>query len=235
MQVLHETIRNLQTQLLTNKARETEVNTKISELEAKLKEANVKELLLKTKIASASTSKSMRDSISSSSGKGSDCEEENTATKSSIDISSSHDDTEDNENKPVKKLKTEHEAATSQERELSINNNNNLDTKTNNNIESQRSINLVEAKIIGLASTYLAIHPPNGARLYDIWTYVNNLLPNLKLHELHDILVHYGNLFEQANISVKNNSGVHGEQKWKFAAFADEAECKSIKISSNEQ
>lgn len=250
-QVLHETIRNLQTQLLTNKARETEVNNKISELEAKLKEANVKELLLKTKIASASTSatKSNRDSISSSSGKGSDCETEDikpceiTTERKSLDISS-HDS--DNE-KPVKKLKIEHYHEALPQNEINnqqpvplhdksnIINNNNLHVVATT---KSQSINLVEAKIIGLASTYLAIHP-NGARLFDIWTYVNNLLPNLKLHELNEILVRYGNLFEASKCStnhkVNNNLLAHGEEKWKFVGFAEAHEegtaRKSIKSS----
>ncbi|XP_063704617.1 ecto-NOX disulfide-thiol exchanger 1 [Culicoides brevitarsis] len=214
IKVLHETIRNLQTQLLTNKARETEVNTKISELEAKLKEANVKELLLKTKIAA--TSKNMRDSISSSSSKGSDCEED-IQIKPIVDISSSHDSSDDNE-KPVKKLKTEHEAESADEIKPE-----DIKSETENCQNTSQSINLVEAKIIGLTSTFLAIHPASGARLYDIWSYVNNLLPTLKLHELHEILVRYENLFAQATTgNVKNHSDVHGEQKWKFTGFATE-------------
>ena len=56
--VLQETIRNLQTQLLENKAKEKEFNMKISDLEVKLKQANVKELLLKTKIANNRNSSS---------------------------------------------------------------------------------------------------------------------------------------------------------------------------------
>lgn len=53
MKVLQETIRNLQTQLLDNKTKEKENLMKIVELESKLKQANVKELLLKTKIVEA--------------------------------------------------------------------------------------------------------------------------------------------------------------------------------------
>lgn len=199
----------------------------------------MKELLLKTKMASASTSlviKNSRDSISSSSGKGSDCEEDliklgdiNVENKKFIDISLTHDS--DNE-KPVKKLKTEHvnlyQHEINQKPVVTLqdksNNHNNLDAAdaARTTTTKSQSINLVEAKIIGLASTYLAIHP-NGARLFDIWTYVNNLLPNLKLHEVHEILVRYGNLFEATG--NKNNLShsltVLGEQNWKFAGFAE--------------
>lgn len=52
--MLQETIRNLQTQLLENKSREKETMTRVSDLEIRLKQANVKELLLKTKIVEAS-------------------------------------------------------------------------------------------------------------------------------------------------------------------------------------
>lgn len=51
IKVLQETIRNLQTQLLENKSKEKESEQKLKGLEDKLKSANVKELLLKTKIA----------------------------------------------------------------------------------------------------------------------------------------------------------------------------------------
>lgn len=54
IKVLQETIRNLQTQLLDKNAKEKENLMRLTELEDELKRANVKELLLKTKIISAS-------------------------------------------------------------------------------------------------------------------------------------------------------------------------------------
>lgn len=54
LKVLQETIRNLQTQLMDNNAKDKENLMRITELEDELKRANVKELLLKTKIISAS-------------------------------------------------------------------------------------------------------------------------------------------------------------------------------------
>lgn len=197
---------------------------------------------MKTKIASASTSatKSNRDSISSSSGKGSDCEEDIkpcdiTVERKSIDIS--HDSDND---KPVKKLKIEHHELPHEINQQPVS----MQDKSNNNYSlhvlastKSQSINLVEAKIIGLASTYLAIHP-NGARLFDIWTYVNNLLPNLKLHELNETLVRYGNLFEAtaSNYSSNNkvnNSLAHGEQKWKFVGFAEADQVTASRCKSS--
>lgn len=66
IKVLQETIRNMQTQLLENKAKEKDSGQKIKELEEKLKSANVKELLLKTKIATGSSRKSLGDASTSS-------------------------------------------------------------------------------------------------------------------------------------------------------------------------
>lgn len=217
----------MQTQLLTNKAREAEVNSKISELEAKLKEANVKELLLKTKIASVTGTKGNHDSVSSSPSKNSDCEEEIKPTEV-IYIDESHESNSEKPlGKPVKKLKIDYEIESLGDKS----NKNEVETK--NDIKSQ-SINLVEAKIIGLASTFLAIHP-NGARVFDIWTYVNNLLPNLKLHELNEALLRYGNLFEATGNTNNNNNLSHIDQTWRFTGFAAEkASENSIKASIKE-
>lgn len=55
VKMLQETIRNMQTQLLENKATEKESGQRVKELEEKLKSANVKELLLKTKIATSNS------------------------------------------------------------------------------------------------------------------------------------------------------------------------------------
>lgn len=54
LKVLQETICNLQTQLLENKTREKGNLNRVADLETRLKQANVKELLLKTKIVEAS-------------------------------------------------------------------------------------------------------------------------------------------------------------------------------------
>lgn len=62
MKVLQETIRNLQTQLLDNSMKERENVTKINNLEQKLKQANVKELLLKTQIIKATKTTTKQDS-----------------------------------------------------------------------------------------------------------------------------------------------------------------------------
>lgn len=59
MKVLQETIRNMQTQLLQTKMREQKDAKTIEQLEKRLKEAGVKQLLLKTKIRE--TSEKLKD------------------------------------------------------------------------------------------------------------------------------------------------------------------------------
>lgn len=66
IKVLQETIRNMQTQLLENKSKERDSGQKIKDLEEKLKSANVKELLLKTKIATCTNNSASRRGESTS-------------------------------------------------------------------------------------------------------------------------------------------------------------------------
>lgn len=79
IQVLQETIRNLQTQLLENKSKEMDRHSKISDLEGKLKEANVKQLLLKTKIATTQSKLSLCATNTSSSKGDSEVDESDLA------------------------------------------------------------------------------------------------------------------------------------------------------------
>lgn len=62
IKVLQETIRNLQRKLIETSSKEKQNELKIAELEESIRESNVKELLLRTKIANArSTSQSVDD------------------------------------------------------------------------------------------------------------------------------------------------------------------------------
>lgn len=162
IKVLQETIRNLQTQMIETKSKE---NSKILELEEKLKAAGVKELLLKTKIQQTATK-------SFSSSKSSEIDEEN-------DIIDLDDD------KILEPIKTE---------KLDIN----------------------EAKLIGLVSTFLVVHP-FGANIDYILSYVNHSVPNLRPKVLEEILCRYTNLF----IEEISGIGAKIERRWKFCGFDD--------------
>lgn len=224
----------MQTQLLASKKHEMQVNSKIIDLESKLKEAHVKELLLKTKIAS--TSKSAKDS--SSSGKGSDIEDltiEKLEAVENSDVSYKEfslkrkSPSKDAEN--IVKLEQDNDKIVRKQAKLTESNHH----ATYNNIvttSSSQSIDLVEAKIIGLATTYLAIYPPTGARLIDIWSYINNVFPNIKLNDLNEVLHRYSNLFDavrsKENEHLHNNNSIHGEQKWKFIGFNDDSNTEAV-------
>lgn len=64
IKVLQETIRNMQTQLLQMKMREQKDNKTIEQLERKLKEAGVKQLLLKTRIKETTNKRRDRETSS---------------------------------------------------------------------------------------------------------------------------------------------------------------------------
>ncbi|XP_050335554.1 ecto-NOX disulfide-thiol exchanger 1 [Bactrocera neohumeralis] len=64
IKVLQETIRNMQTQLMQTKMREQKDNKTIEQLERKLKEAGVKQLLLKTRIKETTNKRRDRESSS---------------------------------------------------------------------------------------------------------------------------------------------------------------------------
>lgn len=81
MKVLQETIRNLQTQLLDNSMKERENLSKISDLEKQLKQASVKELLLKTKILKATKNEVKQESGAEDSDEDVVCLEDEAAIK----------------------------------------------------------------------------------------------------------------------------------------------------------
>lgn len=183
MQVLQETIRNLQTQLLENKNKEKENISKIIDLETRLKQANVKELLLKTKIVEAS-----KQTTKLSDGDESDI----------IDL----DD--------VKVDKTDAKQHVT---------NVNVSTtamKSERNYSEETRIGLMEARLIGLVSTFLVVHP-FGASLDYIFSYVQRTAPNLRPKELEEILSRYGSIFNEEVSGI----GAKIERKWKFCGFFD--------------
>lgn len=181
MQVLQETIRNLQTQLLENKNKEKENASKIVELEGKLKQANVKELLLKTKIVEACKQSS----------KSSEADENDI-----IDLDDDKTDACDNK-QPATNISTS-------------------SIKPEKNFNDETRIGLMEARLIGLVSTFLVVHP-FGASLDYIFSYVQRTAPNLRPKELEEILSRYGSIF----IEEVSGIGAKIERKWKFCGFYD--------------
>lgn len=189
LKVLQETIRNLQTQLLDNKLKEKESLSKISELERRLKQANVKELLLKTKIVVASKQASIKTSDT-------DDNED--------DIVCLEDDDDDED--AIHTDKKSSSAATT----TMITSPKPQPSKTNQN----RGIDTNEARLIGLVSTFLIVHP-FGASLDYIYSYVQRVVTQLRPKELEEILCRYTNIFREEVTAV----GAKIERKWKFFGF----------------
>ncbi|XP_049298666.1 ecto-NOX disulfide-thiol exchanger 2 [Anopheles funestus] len=193
IEVLQETIRNLQTQLLENKAKETERQSRICELEDELKDANVKQLLLKTKIATTKAAASCAASISSS-GKGGDSECEECPT---INIVPDTGPTLNPAN-PAVEMICKATATTGTSCELMV------------GAPATIAPNEREAKILAFASTFLMINPL-GVPLEQIWAYVGRYVHEIKPKELEEIFARYQELFERCNLPVSGNNDQLGE------------------------
>lgn len=199
LKVLHETIRNLQTQLLENKAKEKVNLSKISELEDKLKQANVKELLLKTRIVDAS-----KESITAISDHTSDsCDSDKEV------VCLDDGDLDETTEKPPKDNGARVAAASSEN-----------DKSASVNDSSRQMIDVDEARLIGLISSFLVVHP-FGASLENILTYVQQVSIHLRDKDVEDILYRYKSIFTEIDMQPNGTepSSVTVKRKWKFCGF----------------
>ena len=200
LQVLHETIRNLQTQLLENKTKEKENLMKICELENKLKQANVKELLLKTRIVDAS-----KGSVASISDHASDS---NDSDRDVVCVDDGEPDRIKEESpKPVDSK------VTSKPTELN--------TSESVGDGNRHMIDVDEARLIGLISSFLVVHP-FGASLENILTYVQQVSMQLRAKDVENILDRYKSIFNETDHpanGVESSSSITAERKWKFCGF----------------
>lgn len=200
LKVLNETIRNLQTQLLENKTKEKKSLTRINELEDKLKQANVKELLLKTRIVDAS-----KGSITSISEHTCDS---NDSDKEVVCLDDRDQDALVNESHTLKEPLM---AATSSELDKS---------ESESGIDmNHHMIDAHEARLIGLISSFLVVHP-FGASLDHILAYVQQVLAQLRAKDVQIILRRHKTIFTESNIqpNVAETSWI-GDRKWKFCGF----------------
>ncbi|XP_047503602.1 ecto-NOX disulfide-thiol exchanger 2 isoform X1 [Pieris napi] len=72
-----------------------------------------------------------------------------------------------------------------------------------------------EAKLIGVMSAFLQVHP-QGASLDYVVSYVRALFPNVSQSAVHDVLQKFPEVFERSTSGV----GANIEHKWKFIAFS---------------
>lgn len=191
LKVLHETIRNLQTQLLDNKTKEKKNLMRINELESKLKQANVKEYMLKSRITS-------KNSITSYSEHTSDSDD------SDKDVVCVDDNEHDQITKETSKPNESKEATVSFEVDKS----------------DRQTIDVDEARLIGLISSFLVVHP-FGASLDNILTYVQQVSMHLRAKDVENTLRRYDSIFNTIEIpeSGCESSIIVEHKKWKFCGF----------------
>lgn len=197
LKVLQETIRNLQTQLLDNKMKEKENQLKLSNLEIRLKQANVKELLLKTKIVEA-TKNSISSSVSALGSETDDCDNDEIVCL---------DDDENEGSVEVPLLNTDCSNAPQTVIAAGA-----PATSDGKHIACER-LNTDEAHVICLVSTFLVVHP-FGASLDTIHSYIQSTAGNqlsLRPQELEDILRQHTGIFREV--------GAVTERRWKFCGF----------------
>lgn len=180
LKVLQETIRNQQTQLFENKTREKETMNRLTDLEARLRQANVKELLLKTKIVEATKL---------------------TAASTPAKLSESDDGAEAT-TKTVVSDPTPNVVAASPPHNVA------------NQSPKSEPLAADDARIVGLVSTFLVVHP-FGASLDYVFSYVQRSSPHLRPKQLEEILSRYKSIFAEEVSGV----GAKIERKWKFCGF----------------
>lgn len=82
------------------------------------------------------------------------------------------------------------------------------------NIPQQQVMNERDAKLIGIISTFLNVHP-FGAGLDYIWSYVSKLESNLRPSDIELLMSRFPTVFKQELIGI----GANIERRWQFNAF----------------
>lgn len=209
LKVLHETIRNLQTQLLENKTKEKENLTKIVELEDKLKQANVKELLLKTRIVDAS--KGIETKVFPVTSVSTD--HASNPNDSDKDVVCVDDGEYDVPEKSSKLIDSKYTNATKALDSVKTEN-------PNDDGNAHRMIDVDEARLIGLISSFLVVHPVFGASLENITTYVQQVSMTICAKDVENILRRYKNIFNEIDSQPNGaESSITTDRKWKFSGF----------------
>ncbi|KAH8334855.1 hypothetical protein KR074_003326, partial [Drosophila pseudoananassae] len=245
IKVLQETIRNMQTQLLQTKLREQKDSKTIEQLERNLKDAGVKQLLLKTKIKE--TADKLKDKETNSAGTSNASNNSNQYYSS--ENSSDSEPTEINRPQPEPEIieidkdddvriiehqsgvveiheiedddKIEPSRATEAEKPKESITDSSKPASVEEDLTSSSQETtpnapaLKEAKIIALASAYLVLHP-RGVDLANIASYLNEILCNSDAPTTHE---------ELANILRKyTNLYKQDQAKWRFCGFNEPTE-----------
>lgn len=90
--------------------------------------------------------------------------------------------------------------------------------ETTNNSITITSISEREAKLIGIISTFLNVHP-FGAGLDYLWSYVTKLESNLKPSDLEVLMSRFPTVFKQELSGI----GANMERRWQFNAYVSQS------------
>lgn len=81
-------------------------------------------------------------------------------------------------------------------------------------IESVQNFVESDAKLVGIISTFLNVHP-FGAGLDYIWSYVSKIEANLRPSEIESLMNRFPSVFKQELVGI----GANIERRWIFIAF----------------
>uniref|UniRef100_A0A1I8PLC0 RRM domain-containing protein n=1 Tax=Stomoxys calcitrans TaxID=35570 RepID=A0A1I8PLC0_STOCA len=238
MKVLQETIRNMQTQLLQTKLREQKDAKHIDMLEKRLKEAGVKQLLLKTKIRE--TNEKLRDRETHAPESMGEIKRQDNSEVIDIDVDKNEgDEDEEDDVKILEDSKDTEEPKTKFCEEPII---------TAKEIASQgkqpgestqvtesksSSIPLDDAKIIALTTAFLLIQPL-GTSTQAICLYIKQVTNHNELQEsyLNNILFKYDGLFKTDTLEKESLDTNSLSLKWRFCGLVQqETEAKTEEIT----
>lgn len=85
---------------------------------------------------------------------------------------------------------------------------------TSSSPDSNYQFNERDAKLVGIISTFLNVHP-FGAGLDYIWSYVSKIETNLRPAEIESLMNRFPNVFKQDLVGI----GANIERRWIFSAF----------------
>ncbi|XP_073839122.1 uncharacterized protein [Musca autumnalis] len=235
MKVLQETIRNMQTQLLQTKMREQKDAKHIEMLEKRLKEAGVKQLLLKTKIKE--TNEKLRDAMG-------EVKKYDNSEVIDIDVDKNEDE-EDNveDDDEVKILEVNHEGnldvTEKPQDKIVVDDVKSVEEKQKEEVATKAEEKkpetlkkeekpcpplLEDAKIIALATAFLLIQPL-GSTTQELCSYICKITKQTELQalQINEVLAKYTNLFQKMHHDVEedfmsSNENAH-KIKWKFCGL----------------
>lgn len=89
-----------------------------------------------------------------------------------------------------------------------------MNENTSDTLIQQQTLNERDAKLIGVVSAFLNVHP-FGAGLDYIWSYVSKLEANLRPSDIELMMSRFSTVFKQELVGI----GANIERRWFFNAF----------------